>query len=64
MESYVNDLLDNGWDLPIPRNYTRYILKETVKPYDGFLLIDFDIDFTQDFTFDDLSLREKTIVQK
>jgi hypothetical protein len=46
MESYANDLLDNGWKIPVPENFTRYILKEKVTPYDGFLLIDGDADFT------------------
>lgn len=46
MESYINSILDDGWQLPIPKNITKYILKEKVTAYNGYLLIDGDADFT------------------
>ena len=49
MQSYANDILDNGgWKLPVPRNISRYIRKEKVTTWDGFLLIDGDADFTHE----------------
>ena len=50
MQSYANDLLDNGLSLAIPQNISRYILNEKLTPMDGFLLIDGNADFTQNFT--------------
>jgi hypothetical protein len=45
MESYANSLLDSGLKIPISQNITKYILKEKVTTYDGFILIDGDADF-------------------
>lgn len=47
MEAYANSLLDNGWKLPLPRNITKYILRQRVEARDGYLLIDGDADFTK-----------------
>jgi hypothetical protein len=47
MEAYANSLLDNGWKLPLPRNITKYILRQKVEARDGYLLIDGDADFTK-----------------
>ena len=64
MESYANDMLDNGWPIPVPANFTRYILKEKVTPLDGFLLIDGDADFAQNITIGSSLSEESTLVKR
>lgn len=45
LEAYANSILDDGWHLPLNKNFTKYIKKPKVEPRDGYLLIDADTNF-------------------
>lgn len=47
IESYANNILDNGYALPVPDSISPYIKNEKVVAKEGYLLIDGDCDFTQ-----------------
>jgi len=47
IESYANNMLDNGYSLPVPESISPYIKNEKVVAKEGYLLIDGDCDFTQ-----------------
>jgi hypothetical protein len=45
LNSLINKALDDGMRIPIPKEIAKYIKKESVTSFDGYLLIDGDIDF-------------------
>jgi len=51
IESYANNILDNGYSLPVPESISPYIKNEKVLEKEGYLLIDGDCDFTQHNSF-------------
>jgi hypothetical protein len=51
IESYANNILDNGYSLPVPESISPYIKNEKVLEKEGYLLIDGDCDFGHHSSF-------------
>ena len=43
--SYANSLLEDGFNIPLPKNVTQHMKNEKLTMYDQYLLIDGEFDY-------------------